>query len=58
MSKEDSRAQLIHAACFHLCECRGHARRAHTLPDAKLCHAADFFGNDVQMVWPSFAEHK
>jgi hypothetical protein len=27
------------------------------LPYAKFCHAADFFCNGVQMVWPSFAEH-
>jgi hypothetical protein len=25
------------------------ALRAHILPDAKFCHAADFFGNAVAM---------
>jgi hypothetical protein len=28
----------------------------HALPDAKLCHAADFFGNDVQKVRASIPE--
>ena len=37
--------------------CSSHpAHRAHILPNAKLCHAADFFGNDVQMVRHSFVE--
>jgi hypothetical protein len=31
-------------------ECHGRAHSAYILPDAKLCHAADFFGNDVLMV--------
>ena len=43
------RNQSIHAAFFHFRECRGRADRGHILLDAKLCHAADFFGNDVQM---------
>jgi hypothetical protein len=43
------RSQSVHAACFHFHECLGRAHRAHILPDAKLCHAADFFGNDMQM---------
>ena len=25
------------------------AQRVHVVPDAKLCHAADFLGKDVQM---------
>ena len=47
----------VHAACFHFPECLGRAHRAHILRDTKLHHAADFFCNNVQMVWPSFAEH-
>jgi hypothetical protein len=53
---ERAEGSRIHAACFHFRECRGRAqRRAHVLLNAKLCHAADFFRNDVLMVWPSFA---
>ncbi len=50
LSHERSMSQSINAACFHLYECHGRAHRAHILPNTKLCHAADFFGNDVQMV--------
>ena len=34
---------------FQFHECRRSAESAHALPNAKLCHAADFIGNDVQM---------
>jgi hypothetical protein len=46
---ERAEGSRIHAACFHFRECRGRAHRAYILPDAKFCHAADFFSNDVQM---------
>lgn len=46
----------VYAACFHLHKLRGRAHGSHVLPDTKLCHAADFFGNDVQMVRPGFGE--
>jgi hypothetical protein len=37
----------------HLSEFIRRAHRAHALLNANLCDAADFFSNDVQMVWPS-----